>query len=175
MTSDTAPQTETPAAPAAASAPPASGHGPATDEIELLSFRVGEHEYSVDIMSVREIRGWTHATSLPHAPDYVRGVINLRGTVLPVIDLARRLGLDAEEPTERNVIIVVDTQGRSVGLRVDAVSDILSLPVDEMRPPPELAADENQSFVRALTIIEGRMVRVLDLHAVMPAGDEAAA
>lgn len=171
MTTDTDPGLAAPAAPAPAMVPP--GPGPAADEVELLSFRVGDHEYSVDIMSVREIRGWTHATSLPHAPDYVRGVINLRGTVLPVIDLARRLGLASEEPTERNVIIVVDTQGRTVGLRVDAVSDILSMPVDEMRAPPELAADEARSFVRALTIIEGRMVRVLDLHAVMPEGGEA--
>lgn len=172
MTSETDPQTVPAATP---SAPLPAGAATVAEEVELLSFRIGDHEYSVDIMSVREIRGWTHATSLPHAPDYVRGVINLRGTVLPVIDLARRLGLDAEEPTERNVIIVVDTQGRTVGLRVDAVSDILSLPTDEMRPPPELAADENRSFVRALTIIEGRMVRVLDLIAVMPEGGEAAA
>ncbi len=105
-----------------------------TSEIELLSFHVGDHEYSVDIMSVREIRGWTHTTSLPHSPEFVRGVINLRGTVLPVIDLDLRLGLDGSEPSERNVIIVVDIQGRSLGLRVDAVSDILSIPLDAMTP-----------------------------------------
>ncbi len=143
--------------------------------IELLSFRVGEQEYSVDIMSVREIRGWTRATSLPHSPDYVRGVINLRGTVLPVVDLAKRLGLPACELSDRNVIIVVDLDGRTVGLLVDAVSDILTMPEEEMSAPPELAADQAQTFIQALTIVEGRMIRVLDLGSVMPRNAEMAA
>jgi purine-binding chemotaxis protein CheW len=143
-------------------------------EVELLSFRVGDQEYSVDIMSVREIRGWTRATSLPHSPAYVRGVINLRGTVLPVIDLARRLGLPSGEITDRNVIIVVNIEDRTVGLLVDAVSDILSIPHDELAPPPDLAADRSQTFISALTIVDGRMIRVLDLGSVMPALDAAA-
>ena len=145
------------------------------DEIELLSFRVGDSEYSVEIMSVREIRGWTRATSLPHSPSYVRGVINLRGAVLPVVDLAMRLGLEAEEPTERNVIIVVDIGGRTVGLRVDAVSDILSVAQGQLQTPPEMSADRGQGFVRALTIVEGRMIRILDLPQVVPAGADVAA
>ena len=143
-------------------------------EVELLSFRIGDQEYSVDIMSVREIRGWTRATSLPHSPAYVRGVINLRGTVLPVIDLAQRLGLPSGQLTDRNVIIVVDIAGRTVGLLVDAVSDILSIPETELAPPPALAADAAQTFISALTILEGRMIRVLDLGSVMPALDSAA-
>jgi purine-binding chemotaxis protein CheW len=142
--------------------------------VELLSFRIGDQEYSVDIMSVREIRGWTRATSLPHSPAYVRGVINLRGTVLPVIDLAQRLGLPSAEITDRNVIIVVHLEGRTMGLLVDAVSDILSIPQDEMAPPPELPADNSQTFISALTIVDGRMIRVLDLTSVMPAVDAAA-
>ncbi|MDJ1007084.1 MAG: chemotaxis protein CheW [Paracoccaceae bacterium] len=145
------------------------------EEVELLSFRIGEHEYSVDIMSVREIRGWTRATSLPRSPHYVHGVINLRGTVLPVVDLARRLGLEAEEPSERSVIIVVDLEGRTVGVRVDAVSDILSIPRGEMQPPPEMLNDDTERFVRGLIVIEDRMVRVLHLEAVLPPGTEAAA
>lgn len=145
------------------------------DDVELLSFRIGENEYSVDIMSVREIRGWTRATSLPHAPEYVRGVINLRGAVLPVIDLATRLGLPVDEPTERHVIIVVDIDGRTVGLRVDAVSDILSFARSELQPPPEMSADQNHSFVQSLTIHEGRMIRILDLPNVVPATGAAAA
>lgn len=142
---------------------------------ELLSFRVGGQDYSVDIMSVREIRGSARATSLPHAPPFVRGVINLRGTVLPIVDLAARLGLDAGESLARNVIIVVDLGGRTVGLMVDAVSDILAIPDSEMQPPPDLAADASRSFISALTIVDGRMIRVLDLDAVMPGQNEAAA
>ncbi|MBE3639087.1 chemotaxis protein CheW [Mangrovicoccus algicola] len=137
-------------------------------EIELLSFRVGEQEYSVDIMSVREIRGWAKATPLPHAPSFVRGVINLRGTVLPIVDLASRLGLPSGEDSNRNVIIVVHVDGQTLGLLVNAVSDILSIPLGEMQSPPELAADVSRTFIRALTIYEGRMIRVLNLEAVMP-------
>jgi len=146
-----------------------------SSEMELLTFRVGEHEYSVDIMSVREIRGWTPTTSLPHSPDYVRGVINLRGTVLPVLDLATRLGQEDNGPDERNVIIVVDSGGRTVGLRVDAVSDILTLPVSDLQPPPDLATNDGASFVRSLTLIEGRMVRILDLDNVLPESTDVAA
>ena len=144
-------------------------------DLELLSFYVGDHEYSVDIMSVREIRGWTKTTSLPHSPDFVRGVINLRGTVLPVVDLALRLGLEAQDPHERNVIVVVDLDNRTLGLRVDAVSDILSIPASALQPPPQISAETASTYLRALTIVDERMVRVLDLEAVMPTHDEAAA
>lgn len=109
-------------------------------EVELLSFRLGEQEYSLDIMSVREIRGWTRATPLPHAPSYMRGVINLRGTVLPVLDLSARLGMEPVRGDGRNVVIVVQSgaqsTGQSVGLLVDAVSDILAIPRSAMQPPP---------------------------------------
>jgi purine-binding chemotaxis protein CheW len=137
-------------------------------EVELLSFRLGEEEYSVDIMSVREIRGWTRATPLPHAPAYVRGVINLRGTVLPVVDLSVRLGMAPVKGDARNVIIVVQMGAQTAGLLVDAVSDILNLPRSELQPPPDLAADSAHSYISALTIVEGRMIRVLDLASVLP-------
>ena len=139
-----------------------------TPEVELLSFRLGEEEYSVDIMSVREIRGWTRATPLPHAPAYVRGVINLRGTVLPVVDLSVRLGMAPVKGDARNVIIVVQMGAQTAGLLVDAGSDILNLPRSELQPPPDLAADSTHNYISALTIVEGRMIRVLDLASVLP-------
>ena len=144
-------------------------------ETELLSFLVGGQDYSVDIMSVREIRSGASATSLPHSPQYVRGVINLRGTVLPIIDLANRLGMQDGMDESRNVIIVVAVGDRTFGLLVDAVSDILAIPEQEMQPPPEMQADMERNFVSALTIVEGKMIRVLDLDAVMPPTSEEAA
>lgn len=137
-----------------------------TGEIELLSFRIGEQEYSVDIMSVREIRGWTKATPLPHSPTHVRGVINLRGAVLPVVDLAVRLGMPAVSGESRNVIIVVQVHGQTVGLLVDAVSDILAMPTSELQPPPTVSGDGAPSFVEGITIVEGRMIRVLNLASI---------
>jgi purine-binding chemotaxis protein CheW len=142
---------------------------------EYLSFLVGGQDYCVDIMQVREIRGGAKATTLPHSPSYMIGVINLRGTVLPIMDLAGRLELGTETDSERNVIIVVATGERIVGLMVDAVSDILAISEGDLQPPPDLPADQQRSFVSALTIMENRMIRVLDLGAVVPNSDEEAA
>ena len=142
---------------------------------ELLSFMVSGQDYSVDIMSVREIRGGAKATPLPHSPAYVRGVINLRGTVLPIIDLAQRLGMEAKTDDGRNVIIVVTIEDRTFGLMVDAVSDILAIPKDELQAPPEMRADKDRNFVSSLVIVEEKMIRILDLGAVMPSAKEEAA
>lgn len=142
---------------------------------ELLSFLVGGQDYCIDIMSVREIRGGTRATPLPHAPRFMRGVINLRGTVLPIMDLSSRLDLDTEMNRERNVIIVVSDGARTMGLMVDAVSDILAVPEDDLQPPPDLKVDNTRDFISALMIFEDRMIRVLDLDAVLPPPNEDAA
>lgn len=137
--------------------------------IELLSFTVGGEDYSVDIMSVREIRSGTTATALPHAPDYVRGVINLRGNVLPILDLAVRLGLPTQTGADaRHVIIVVDVGNRTVGLMVDAVSDILTAAQDDLQPPPDVGGG-GQGHVSALFVMNDRLYRVLDLGSVLPA------
>ncbi|MDO5657998.1 MAG: chemotaxis protein CheW [Paracoccus sp. (in: a-proteobacteria)] len=137
------------------------------NEIELLSFRLGEQEYCVDIMSVREIRGWARATPLPFAPPHVKGVINLRGTVLPVVDLSIRLGMPPIDAEERNVIIVVSIGGRMAGLLVDAVSDIVAMRREDMQPPPRLGDDPQSRCIDALLLIDEKLIRVLDLGAVL--------
>ena len=118
-------------------------------------------------MSVREIRGWTPATALPHAPSYVRGVINLRGSVLPIVDLARAPRLSPTEATARHVIIVVQVGAQIIGLLVDAVSDILSQSTDDIQPTPEVATDSVKSFVRGMLAIDGRMIGLIGLDAIM--------
>lgn len=137
-------------------------------ERELLAFRLGEDEYCIDIMSVREIRGWTRPTPLPHTPPHLRGVINLRGTVLPVIDLSMRLGMAPVAGDARNVIIVVGLGQQLAGLLVHAVSDILTLDRAELQAPPDVGAYADQKFVEALAIIDTRMIRLLNLAAVLP-------
>ncbi|MWB77440.1 chemotaxis protein CheW [Pseudooceanicola sp. 216_PA32_1] len=141
-------------------------------DLELLTFRVADQEYSLDIMSVREICGWTRTTPMPHAPAFMRGVINLRGTVLPVMDLALRLNMQSQKTSDRNVIIVVTLNGTLTGLLVDAVSDIVAISVEDLQTPPEMSSDPQSTVVRALTVIDDRMIRVLDLAAIVPSGTE---
>ncbi len=137
------------------------------DVNELIAFRIAQQDFCFNIMSVREIRGWTPATVLPHAPSYVRGVINLRGAVVPIVDLASRLGLDVPEPTARNVIIITQINGPIVGLLVDAVSDILSVTDKEVQPTPDIAANGSQ-FLSGIITREDRMIRLLNLSAILP-------
>ena len=143
---------------------------------ELISFRIGQQEFCVDIMEVREIRGWTPATALPDSPPFVRGVINLRGAVLPIIDLGARLGLGPADPTPRHVIIVAQVEKQVVGLLVDAVSDILTVTDDMIHPTPDLGSELARASVRGLLAIDGRMVSFLSLSGLLVHDDlEAAA
>lgn len=142
---------------------------------ELIAFRVGDQEFCVNIMSVREIRGWTPATPMPHAPPYMLGVINLRGAVLPIIDFSARLGLKPAEPTVRHVIIVAQVNTRVVGLLVDAVSDILTVADADIQPTPEIASDLERSSAPGVLAIEGRMICLVELDSVFPNEEREAA
>ncbi len=118
--------------------------------------------------SVREIRGWTPATPLPRSPGFVRGVINLRGAVLPIVDLASRLGFAATEPTQRHVIIVAQIGKQIVGLLVDAVSDILTVGDEMVQAPPDVASEMVRNFVQGLLAMDGRMISLISLDRVLP-------
>ena len=142
---------------------------------ELISFLIGTQEFCVDIMSVREIRGWTPATPLPHSPAYVRGVINLRGAVLSIVDLAARLGFPPTEPSARAVIIVAQVGHQVVGLLVDAVTGILTVTSDTVQPTPDVASDMARSFVTGVLAVEGRMISLITLDHVLPAAERQAA
>jgi len=142
---------------------------------ELIAFRIGDQEFTVNIMSVREIRGWTSATPMPRSPAYMKGVINLRGVVLPIIDLSLRLGMKPAEPTPRHVIIVAQVGEKVVGLLVDAVSDILTVTDDNIQPTPEIASDLERSFARGILAIDNRMICVIELESLFPEHESEAA
>ncbi len=133
---------------------------------ELITFEVGGQVFGIDIMAIREIRAWTPSTRLPHVPHYVAGVVNLRGTVLPVIDLAARLGWESTEPTPRHAIIVTQLGNQACGLIVDSVSDIVTVSSEAMQPPPVTANDSIITFLEGLAAIDDRMVMVLHLAAL---------
>jgi purine-binding chemotaxis protein CheW len=138
------------------------------DPDEFIAFHVGDQTYCIDIMAVREIRGWTPATPLPHAPHFVRGVINLRGAVLPVIDLAARLGLPMKEPTARHAVIVVQNETQVVGLLVEAVSNIITIAPDAIQPTPEVASELSRSFIKGIVAAEKEVISVLVVKHILP-------
>mgnify|MGYP000850986212 CR=1 FL=1 len=142
---------------------------------ELIAFRIGDQEFCVNIMSVREIRGWTPATPLPHAPSYVMGVINLRGVVLPIINLAARLGLKPIAPDARHVIIVAQVGSKIVGLLVEAVSDILTVSDENIQPMPEVTSDLERQYARGILAIDKRMICLIELDALFPDAESEAA
>ncbi len=142
---------------------------------EMIAFRVGAQEFCVNVMKVCEIRGWTPATALPQAPRFLRGVINLRGAVLPIVDFAARLGLESTEPTARHVVIVAQINHQQVGLLVDAVSDILTVSDASIQPTPDIASDLVKQFVHGLLPVDGRMISLISLDHVLQNSEAAAA
>ena len=142
---------------------------------ELIAFRIGDQEFCVNIMSVREIRGWTPATAMPHSPGYMLGVINLRRAVLPIIDLAARLGMKPADPTARHVIIVAQVRRKVVGLLVDAVSDILTVTDETIQPTPEISSELERQFARGILAIEKRMICLIELESLFPETESEAA
>ena len=135
---------------------------------ELISIRVGDQMFALDIMTVREIRGWTASTPLPHAPSYVLGMINLRGAVLPVLDLSGRLGLAPRTPDASSVVVVAELAGRPVGLLVDAVCDILTVDAAQVQAAPDLGGHPDADFVRGVITLDTEIVTLLDLEGALP-------
>ena len=133
---------------------------------ELITFQVEGQVFALDIMAIREIRAWTPATRLPRVPSYVAGVVNLRGTVLPVIDLAARLGWKPVEATPRHAIIVTQLGSRQTGLIVESVSDIVTIDFDTLQAPPATADSSIVPFLTGLAALDDQMVMVLDLDAL---------
>lgn len=134
---------------------------------QYLTFVLDEEEYGVPILSVRGIQGWEKTTPIPNSPNYVMGIINLRGEVVPIVDLRRRFELEPVEYSANTVVIVVRVeQGngeKTVGLVVDAVADVHDIKKDDMRESPDFGSAIKQEFVRSLGLIEEKMVIILDI------------
>lgn len=140
---------------------------------EFIAFRSQGQDFCIDILAVREIRGWARAALLPHAPHYVEGVINLRGAIVPIYDLAAKLGLPRIDANERNVTIVTVIGKRVVGLLVETVTDIFWAPPETMRPLPEMARDETHAALSGMIVQPDRLLRIIDLGALFPSlGDD---
>jgi purine-binding chemotaxis protein CheW len=134
---------------------------------ECLSFQLGGEEYGIDILAVQEIRAYERPTRIANAPEGVLGIINLRGAVVPIVDLRVRLGFANPKYDVFTVVIILNLEGRMSGVVVDAVSDVLQLKPEELRDPPELARGSASMPVQALAVLEGRMIVLLDIERML--------
>lgn len=135
--------------------------------LEVVAFRVAGQDFCFDLASVREIRGWTKTTALPHAPAFVKGVINLRGSVVPVIDLAQRLGFGPTDPGARHVIIIAMIANQTVGLLAEVVSDILTVYENDLQPIPDIVDDTVGQFISGVLLRDDKLIRRLELAMIV--------
>ncbi len=163
-------------------------HGPVTDErgtqpggsgtvplSHFISFAIDDDQYGVDIMAVREIKGWSQITPLPRQPDYMRGVLNLRGIMVPIIDLRCRFGQGTTEASPLHIVIVVQIGPNHVGLLADRVLDIVALEPSRIQPVPRISQASRADFLSGLVTIESGMIALIDLsHILSVSADEGA-
>jgi purine-binding chemotaxis protein CheW len=142
-----------------------------SNELQVVGFRIGRESFALPISAVHEIVRLPEITAVPHAPEYVEGVINLRGRIVPVIDLRRRFGETRIENTRKNRILVVDSEGRLVGLLVDAASEVLKLAPAQIEPPPKVLDDGDSTYVTGVAKHQGRLIILVDLKKILQRGE----
>lgn len=139
--------------------------------LQLVSFKLGKEEFGVDILKVQEINRMMKITEMPNAPEFVEGIVNLRGRIIPIVDLKKRLDLPPKEHDNSTRIIVVDLAGKTVGFIVDEVSEVLRIESSITEPPPEMAAGINSEYITSVAKLEDRLLILLDLNKVISTED----
>lgn len=137
--------------------------------LQLVSFKIGSEEFGVDILEVQEINRMVDITKVPQAAHYVEGVINLRGKVIPIIDLRKRFNMEVKEADKNTRIVVVDIDGSIMGMVVDSVSEVLRLPADTIEPAPEIVMGIDSEYIKGVAKLEDRLLIFLDLSKVVDA------
>lgn len=140
---------------------------------EFLTFTLGQEEYAIDILKVQEIRGYDAVTAIAGAPEFIKGVINLRGTIVPIVDLRIKFGLGKVEYTPFTVVIILHLEGRIVGIVVDSVSDVTALRDEQISPAPDFGSVVRADHIRGLASVDQRMLIVVDIAQLMLAPDMA--
>jgi purine-binding chemotaxis protein CheW len=139
----------------------------AEDILQLVSFRVGDEEFGVDILQVHEINRMSDITRVPKAPDFVEGVINLRGKIIPIIDLRKRFGMPTVERDKNTRIIVVDINGQTIGFIVDSVSEVIRLPKENIDDAPDLVTGIDAEYIRGVGKMDNKLLILLDLDKIL--------
>jgi len=138
---------------------------------EFLTFRLGAEEYGIDILRVQEIRSYVPPTRIANAPAFIKGVVNLRGVIVPIVDLRLKLSCDSAEYNAFTVVIVLNVRGRVVGAVVDSVSDVLELSAEQVKPAPGMNAVVDVSFITGIGSVNDRMLILMDIEALMSSAD----
>jgi purine-binding chemotaxis protein CheW len=145
----------------------------ASDANEFLTFRLGSEEYGIEILKVQEIRGWEQPTTIANAPDFIKGVINLRGTIVPIVDMRIKFGLGKADYDALTVVIILNIAKRVVGIVVDAVSDVLTLAAEQIRPAPDFSASFDTQYITGLGTVDERMLILVNIEKLMTSADMA--
>lgn len=140
--------------------------------LQLVSFKLGREEFGVDILRVREINKMMHITSVPNSPPYVEGVINLRGKIIPVIDLRSKLGMPKKEHDKHTRVVVVDIKEKTIGFIVDAVNEVLRIPANITETTPDLVSGINSEFINAVAKLEDRLLILINLEKTLTESDK---
>lgn len=138
---------------------------------ECLTFRLGEEEYGIDILRVQEIRSYEQPTRIAHAPSYIKGVIDLRGVIVPIVDLRLKLHCEQAEYTPFTVVIILNVGTTVLGAVVDAVADVVRLPPDALKPAPQLQAHVDSAFIKGIAKLGERMLIVVDIESLLGSAD----
>jgi purine-binding chemotaxis protein CheW len=140
-------------------------------ELQVVGFSIGRETFGLPIASVREIVRVPEITSVPNAPDYIEGVINLRGRIIPVVDLRKRFGETAVEPNKKNRIVVVEMENRAIGLLVHSASEVLKIPPSEIEAPQDVFQEGELNYISGVGKLKGRLVILLDLARILEGGE----
>jgi purine-binding chemotaxis protein CheW len=143
-----------------------------SDQLQLVTFSIGGEEFGVEILKVQEIVRSMEMTRVPNAPDFVEGVVNLRGRVIPIIDMRKRFGLERKEHDSRTRIIVIDMNGVVTGFVVDSVSEVLRLPRNTIEPPPPVVAGIESEYISGVGKLEDRLLILLDMDSLLSSKEQ---
>ena len=149
----------------------AENSGTSQGSSEFLTFRLGAEEYGIDILRVQEIRSYEEPTRIANSPHFIKGVVNLRGVIVPVVDLRIKLGCESVEYNGFTVVIVLNVKGRVVGAVVDSVSDVLELAKDQINQAPEMSTTVDTTFITGIASVGERMLILMDIESLMSSAD----
>ena len=152
---------------------PKSVANAADEREEFLSFTLGKEEYGIDILKVQEIRSYEEPTTIANAPEFIRGVVNLRGIIVPIVDMRIKFKLDEVQYNELTVVIVLNVAGRVVGMVVDGVSDVIQLAAEQIRPAPDFSSSFDVKYITGLGTVDDRMLILVDIERLMTGSDMA--